>query len=285
MMAPNLIDIDKFCQSYKSTYTKYSDPKVSRQINVMLELLNLSSDINKVNKLLSDITSYEKALNILIQYILQLDKLDFTSTWYKWTKRKINEFNFRYTGNKLIKLDNVESYREILKIFINISTETEILNYANPGNELGYFIAAQYSNRFSLENGLKLVKMKMKIKIFNFYDSYKIYNNFKELGYPATMIEPKDYFIHLDINKPDKKLLNSIFRLHDHEFAPYLNIAVPIIKGYIPNIRKKDNNWLNSYLYSLEELIIREKLLRRKLNKFLLEIEHLRIHHRLINVK
>lgn len=276
MVIPKLVNVEEVCRQSENKFTKFADPKLARQIQFMLNLLQLSED-DKLKSLLKKIEISQQASNIILQYVLKNEKIDYTAVWYKWLKRKINEFHYRYLRKELIKEDTVEDYKNLFKTFILISTETDVLFSEDAGNELGYFIAAQLSNRFSLKQGMRV---KPTTRLFCYSTAYSIYKEYKNLGCIPSTTKPFDHFIH----NFDTKLLKSIYKLEDHENSYFLNVGVPVIKAKIPNISRKSYNWLDSYIYTLEYLIIREKILNRKLNRILLSIEHLRAHNRLLNV-
>ena len=268
-MEPNLIDIEAYLKGVKVAPHVDAPFTDNLKINFILKLFKLQPTVIEKEKMNPKCLERD-----ILKYVVRLGLFNYTDLWYCWVKKKINEFHYRYKRTILIKQDDIKTYKLLCKLFLYIKFETNIFESQNPGQEFSYFVAAQYSKRVSCSGFLTSVNL----NTFLYPENRENYLEFISSGYPAGMIEPKDEFLFLNKDVPDKKLIYETAKLSDSKNSLFLSVGVPIIKETLPCCKTKNEDWLNRYLYALEKLIVREKLLKRTYYKFLFSIEHLRVH-------
>lgn len=268
---PDLVDINSFIQRANGNYTRYFTPEMNLLIRQMIDMLGLDHTDEKMRKQIWNDRTEAKIASHLLLYAIRNGYIDYSKVWYKWLKNKINEFNYRYTRKHLIYKDNIDTYKKLFRLYILIITETNVLKAVDKGRELDYFIAAQYSSRYSSMHGLLT---KFTVNLFLFPISITNYEDFRRKSLPCTLLHPPPRFLYYAMESQEVK--RRIRNLPDAQFAPYLDIALPIITLKLPCLQKRKKEWLCNYIRSLEFLIVREQLLNRKHNRFLLSIEHLR---------
>jgi len=275
---PDFVRMEDYVERANGTYTRYSTPELNLRIRQMIEMLGLDPKDGEMKKKIWSDRTQERIISHLLSYAIQEKKVDYTHTWYKWLKNKINEFHYRYTKHQLIHKDTIDAYKKLFRLYLFITTETGVLKAEDKGKELNYYIAAQYSARYSPVKGL-LTKFTVDTFLFNRNILY--YRDFKKNGFPPTLIIPGPKLLYhpKETNEHKRRLRN----LPDIKCTPFLDITLPILNLRIPALTRKTNDWLHHYLRSIELMMIRERLLARPYNRFLLSVEHLRVYKEIMS--
>lgn len=275
---PEFVNINEFVQKANGTYTRYFTPELNLRIWQMIEMLGLDPKDEEIKKRIWRDKTQEKIVSHLLSYAIRESKVDYSRIWYKWLKNKINEFQYRYTRKQLIHKDTIDAYKKLFRLYLFITTETGILKAEDKGKELNYYIAAQYSARYSPMKGLLT---RFTVDTFLFPRNILHYQDFKKNNFPSTLIIPGPKLLYHP--KETDEHVRRLRKLPDRKCTPFLDIALPILDLKIPILTKKTIDWLHHYLRSIELMMIREKLLARYYNRFLLSIEHLRVYKEIMN--
>lgn len=270
---PNFVDIEEYTQKANGTYTRYFTPESNLRIRRMIEILGLDPKDEEMRKKIWNDKTQERVVSHLLTYAIRQKRVDYSHTWYKWLKNKINEFNYRYTRKQLLHADTIDTYKKLFRLYLFIATETNILHVEDKGRELNYYIAAQYSARFSVMKGLLT---KFTVDTFLFPCNISHYREFKESKFPPSLIRPSPELLYYPTETDE--LRRRVRYLPDSKCSPFLDIALPILCLKLPKLTRKTDRWLHHYLRSIEFLMAREKLLARHYNRFLLSVEHIRVY-------
>jgi len=273
MVEPNVVDIAEIERIASTSYSRFSTPMLNIKIHGVLQAAHL--DPNDIKKELEGVKDINDVIRVAMRQIINQNTVNFDAEWYRLLKRKINQYYYRYTrlSTKLIHSTN-HSYRTLFSLYIYLILEYDIDLMSD---ELDYFISAQYSSRYHKDKGFLTVKAEM----FNYKGAYADYRLFKSKHMPPTLLNPPVQFIYY--TEPlDRKTIGEISRLKDDEFAPYGDYVLPILKGRIPSLKGVREEILRRYIQNLEFLILREVLICRPFNKFVLSIEHIRSYTHLI---
>lgn len=275
---PDFVDIDDFVKKANGTYTRFFTPELNLRIRRMIDMLGLDPKDEEMRKKIWSDKTQERIISHLLSYAIRNKQVDFSRTWYKWLKNKINEFQYRYTRKQLIHVDTIDAYKKLFRLYLFITTETSILKADDKGKELNYFIAAQYSARYSSMQGLLT---KFTVDTFLFPRNVLHYNEFKKSDFPATLINPQPKLLYYPTET--QELRRRLGRLTDRKCTPFLDVALPILDLRLPKLTRKTVEWLQYYLRSIELLMLREKLIARYYNRFLLSVEHLRVYKEIMS--
>lgn len=263
----NTINIKELERTAAINITRYASPEMNIRLHFACSLLNINP--YNIKDQIWDIRKEELVLRTILTIATKNQEIDYTKVWYKWIKNKINEFNYRYLRKKLIVKDSKDKYKKIFKLFLYISTRTNILSMKEPGKELDYFIAAQYSTRYNKDKGLLAT---VSLNTFLYTTAYNGYRRFKD-----SYLNPCLAGTELGLQYYTYR--HKITLLKDHQFVPFVDYGAKIIGGTrLPVLKNKEDTWLQQYMQTLELLIIREKQNYRTHFKFLFSIEHLRAH-------
>lgn len=269
---PKLINIEEVKRISNGSFSRYSNPSLNARVFFILKVADVDPYVDDIQKHLKTIKTPDEAMRNILRYVIQHNKIDYTRSWYITLKDKINEFHKRYTRRDLIVGNDIAAFRTLFKLHIRLNLD---YNLYDPNNteELDYFIAAQFASKYHCDRGFI---GKATVKIFEYSSCYNNYIRLKNNKYTPSLVSvPRK---PLYITEPlDKKMFFQIKDLKDMDFSSYVFIEKPLLSCRIPNIKRFDAKTTKDYLYTLELLMVRARMLKRGYNKFILSIEHMRV--------